>query len=894
MTFLQRLLGQTSSLSVDEERFWAQSAGTMSNAGARVSADGALKISAAWACGRLIAETVAMLPRIVYRRLEDDAKERATGHPLYEILHNQPNRRQTSFEFVDMMQMHALFRGNGYAKIVSGPRGPVDRLIPIHPDRVEVEEVDEDTLRYRVTERDGSKRVYLDDEIFHLRGLSLDGVSGVSVITYARESLGLTLAAERYGAKLFANYSTPGGFLKHPGNLSLEAQQRLASQVEQMTGGENLHRLGVLEEGMAYQPVSFTPEDSQMLQTREFQAEDVCFLPGTLVITADGPKPIEEIIDGEMVLTHRGRWRPVVKAMMRPYNGEMVTVQAKGLSPVMATVNHPFYVQPAKPNRSHRVQAVREPEWLAAGELNAMQRTADGHRSRKSFQNLVMPTLKAEGHPAIDLMIWAPEKAIAENGVVRASGNGRATGVRQIIACDEALGWLIGLYVADGSTSDHQVAFYLGAHEQSLVELLQGRLKEVFGVESSTVQMKSVMRVTISNRVLHGFFHQFGNSAPEKRLPLWCQQQGDGFQRGLIDGLVAGDGGDYKQSMYVRTTSRALAWQLRLLLWANGINSGLEWSESQPYEIEGRRGKARESWIVRWHPNKVRRGTMGVAKEHVYFSLDVADRFKYCGPVYNLMVEEDETYTTVGGVVHNCRWFRVPPHMVGLTSKSTSWGSGIEEMSRGFVTYVLLPWLMRWQQLIDKDLIVASQTYFAEFLTDALLRGDISKRYSAYSIGRTGGWLATNEIRRFENMNPIEGGDDDYLTPLNMQKSNAVEEEQETEPVPAPESEPDPEPGGAHYEQLLRESAARVARKESAAMQRAAGRDAAAFEAAVRAFYDEGHADFVAQTMCVSVEAARAFVEAGKFDLIAGGADALTGWEARRASRLAKIAKEAG
>lgn len=518
MTFLQRLLGQTSSLSVDEERFWTQSSGALSTAGARVSADGALKISAAWACGRLISETVAMLPRIIYRRLGDDAKERATGHPLYEILHSQPNRRQTSFEFVDMLQMHALFRGNGYAKIVSGPRGPVDKLIPIHPDRVEVEEIDEDTLRYRVREPDGSTRVYLDDEIFHLRGLSLDGISGVSVITYARESFGLTLAAERYGAKLFANYSRPGGFLKHPGNLSVEAQQRLANQVELMTGGENLHRLGVLEEGMEYQQVSFTPEDSQMLQTREFQAEDVC------------------------------------------------------------------------------------------------------------------------------------------------------------------------------------------------------------------------------------------------------------------------------------------------------------------------------------------------------------------------------------------RWFRVPPHMVGLTSKATSWGSGIEELSRGFVTFVLLPWLLRWQQLIDKDLIVASQTYFVEFLTDALLRGDITKRYGAYSIGRNGGWLATNEIRKFENLNPIEGGDDDYLTPLNMQRNNDANqadeaEEAETEPVAEPEPAAEPGPGGAHYEQLVRESARRVARKEALAMSRAASRPGVAWEATVAAFFAD-HANFVAQTMCVSVETAERFAQSGRDALAKSGPEILGDWEARRADELAALVKE--
>ena len=503
MTFLHKLLSQTSSLSPDEERFWTTQYSAVTNSGIPVSADGALKISTAWACGRLIAETVAMLPRIVYQRMADGGKDRAVNHPLYTLLHDQPNRRQTSFEFVDMLQMHALFRGNGYAKILPGPRGPVDRLIPVHPDRVTVEEIDEDTLRYQILEKDGSTKTYTEDEVFHLRGLSLDGVTGVSVVSYARESFGLTLAAERFGAKLFANYSRPGGFLKHPGTLSDDAMRRLARQTEEMTGGENIHRLGVLEEGMEFQQVTFTPEDSQMLQTREFQAEDVA------------------------------------------------------------------------------------------------------------------------------------------------------------------------------------------------------------------------------------------------------------------------------------------------------------------------------------------------------------------------------------------RWFRVPPHMVGLTSKSTSWGTGIEEMSRGFVTFVLMPWLMRWQQLISKDLIIASDKFFVEFLTEALLRGDVEKRYNAYAVGRNWGWLATNEIRGAENLNPIEGGDDDYLTPLNMQKSNA------TAPTGTPGTAT-----GAHYEQLLHESAARVVRKEIAAMSRAAKRPDTEWIAAVDDFYST-HGAFVSQTMCVSAETAAAYAESGRKTLLELGPSAMEGWEIHRVAGLAALAMEA-
>lgn len=416
-----------------------------------------------------------------------------------------------------MMQMHALLRGSGYAKIISGPRGPVDKLIPIHPDRIlEIEEIDEETLRYKILERDNTINTYLDDEIFELRGLTLDGIKTVSVITYSKESFGLALGAERFGAKLFNNYAKPSGFLKHPGNLSSEAQQRLLADAERNTGGENLHRFGILEEGMDFVPVTFTPEDSQMLETREFQAQDVC------------------------------------------------------------------------------------------------------------------------------------------------------------------------------------------------------------------------------------------------------------------------------------------------------------------------------------------------------------------------------------------RWFKVPPHMVGLTSKATSWGSGIDELTRGFVTYTLMPWLVRWQQVIAKDLIIASESYYAEFLTDALLRGDLLKRYQAYSIGRNGGWLSTNDIRRAENMNPIENGDDDYLTALNMQRTVDIGDDPDQDDENKDQSDEDEssdttdQTEKAHYQMILEESAGRVVRKEIAAMTKAAERGGSGWEGIVDNFC-KNHVEFVAQTMRIPFQVATKYVENGRKELIEKGPNALVGWQNRRTNMLTRI-----
>lgn len=112
-------------------------------------------------------------------------------------------------------------------------------------------------------------------------------------------------------------------------------------------------------------------------------------------------------------------------------------------------------------------------------------------------------------------------------------------------------------------------------------------------------------------------------------------------------------------------------------------------------------------------------------------------------------------------------WFHVPPHMIGDTEKSTSWGTGIEQQQIAFLSFTLLPWLRAWERRLNRDLVLNPARFFLEFNVDGLLRADIASRYNAYWRGVHGGWLSPNDVRAFENMNPIDGGDI-YLQPTNM------------------------------------------------------------------------------------------------------------------------------
>ena len=498
MSFLTQMLAASNPTSFDAA---LQAAGfslaqAMTPAGVSIGPETALKLSAAFACDRLISETVASLPAFVYERLTDGGRQRATNHPLYDVLHRQPNEYQTAAEFFDFMTHCALMRGNGFARIVPGARGFVDQLIPLHPDAVTMEPLPRGGLRYRVSRPEQAPLILLDEDVLHVKGMSRDGVTGVSVITYAAESLGLALAADRYGARFFRNNARPGGVLETAKTLSPDAALRLKQSWEEAHTGDSQHRVAVLEEGLTFKDVGLNNKDSQFLETREFQAEDIC------------------------------------------------------------------------------------------------------------------------------------------------------------------------------------------------------------------------------------------------------------------------------------------------------------------------------------------------------------------------------------------RWFRVPPHMVGLTSKVTSWGSGIEQLGQGFITYTLMIWLKRWEQAISRDLILAPNKYFVEFATEALLRGDTKARYDAYAIALDKGFMSPNEVRQFENLNPRPGGDA-YASPGGA-------------PAIAPRQMAQ---ASDHYSHLVRLAAARVVRKEVAALGKAAKRSGE-WAQAVSEFYAD-HAEFVAQTLGIDPTTAANYVALAVDTVTTAGPERLADTETPRADLLAGLVLEA-
>lgn len=248
--------------------------------GVAVTPESAMRVGVVFRCTALISGAIATMPLDLKRRV-GKKREDASDHPLWTVLRRKPNPWQTPSQFRRYLQACVLHRGNGYAQIVRGLRNRIIALIPLNPDRVQVVQNPADfTLSYTYTRLDGRTVTFAQAEILHLCGMTLDGVRGLSVLSYARESIGLSISTERYSATYFRNGTTIGGVIKHPAKLGKEGQENLRTSLETYRGTDNAHKNLILEEGMTYERMGMTAVDAQFIQTREFSQFELAMFFG--------------------------------------------------------------------------------------------------------------------------------------------------------------------------------------------------------------------------------------------------------------------------------------------------------------------------------------------------------------------------------------------------------------------------------------------------------------------------------------------------------------------------------------------------------------------------------------------------------------------------------------
>lgn len=252
-----------------------------STSGKNVTERSAMQMTAVYSCVRILAEAVAGLPLHVYKYNESGGKEKAIDHPLYRLLHDEPNPEMSSFVFRETLMTHLLLWGNAYAQVIRNGKGEVVALYPLMPNRMTVDRDTKGELYYRyITTSDdaptmeGSTVTLSPADVLHIPGLGFDGLVGYIPIAMAKNAIGMAMACEEFGAKFFANGAAPSGVLEHPGTIKDPARVRDAWQ-SQFGGSSNSGKVAVLEEGMKYTPISISPEQAQFLETRKFQINEI-------------------------------------------------------------------------------------------------------------------------------------------------------------------------------------------------------------------------------------------------------------------------------------------------------------------------------------------------------------------------------------------------------------------------------------------------------------------------------------------------------------------------------------------------------------------------------------------------------------------------------------------
>lgn len=260
------------------DTYWDRFAAAQDVAGVAVNPKSAEGISAVYAAVSAISESVASLPLDIYRRT-DDGREKARLHPLFKLLHAEPNAQQTALEFREMLQRHVLLRGNAYAEIKWNAAGRIESLKALHPDSVSVLITPDDKLVYDVTDRHGKQRRLVASEVLHLRYHSDDGLMGRTPIEVCRDTVGLALAERTHGERMFAQGTKLSGIIQtQPATTSEQAKKIKASWDEGHSGVSSHGKTAVLPSGAEFKTVSMTLEDAEWIEARRMSVEEVARL----------------------------------------------------------------------------------------------------------------------------------------------------------------------------------------------------------------------------------------------------------------------------------------------------------------------------------------------------------------------------------------------------------------------------------------------------------------------------------------------------------------------------------------------------------------------------------------------------------------------------------------
>ncbi|HAX5241945.1 TPA: phage portal protein [Escherichia coli] len=260
-------------LSLTTGEFWQEWYGT-SSSGKVVTADKVIRLSAVWACVRLLSESVSTLPLRIYERQPDGSRKLAQNDMVYQVLCRRPNPEMTPSRFMLMIVASICLRGNAFVeKLFIGNK--LVSLVPLLPQNMVVKRLDNGHLQYTYTDN-GRQRVIPVNRMMHIRGFGLDGVCGLMPTMAGVDVFGAAMSVDEAAAKIFENGLQSTGFLSSEVPLNKDQRDRLRKNLQAFIGSKNAGKLMVLENKLSYQNVTMNPEAAQLLESRAFSIEEIC------------------------------------------------------------------------------------------------------------------------------------------------------------------------------------------------------------------------------------------------------------------------------------------------------------------------------------------------------------------------------------------------------------------------------------------------------------------------------------------------------------------------------------------------------------------------------------------------------------------------------------------
>lgn len=345
--------------------------GSQSSSGESVTAETAMRVAAVFGCIRIRCTGPATLPIDIKRRVDERTRVDVADHPASKLLRRKPNAWMKPHQFKRMLQAQVLLEGNGYALKVPGVRG-TQAMLPLHPRRVVTKQLDDLSIVHDWTRKDGRVIPLTQDQVFHLYGLTLDGIRGVTPLTYAREAVGNSLAMDRYQGTLLGKGARVSGALESDKALSTNAFDRLKASVEEFrSGGDREGEFMILEEGLHWKPMSLTMADMQWIENQKFSRSNIMmfygvppFMLGDTEKSTSWGSGIEQQKQGFLDFTAEDdltMWEEAI-------NGELIAEPD-----VFARFNRAAYVRGDIKTRNAAYTAGRNGGWLSKDDIRGFE-----------------------------------------------------------------------------------------------------------------------------------------------------------------------------------------------------------------------------------------------------------------------------------------------------------------------------------------------------------------------------------------------------------------------------------------------------------------------------------------------------------------------------------------